>query len=190
MAKAGLVFGIYQSAEALVSGVEALRRAGFATADISLLFANPSMGRGEGSEKSAEKVAPGAPPGTLVVATLGSESSVRIISDPGTGPLIAAGPTMASFKQICAPGDLGGITGLLIGLGVPEYEAKGYEARIKSGGILVSIQPAAPGLMNRAQENLERSGALDISFTLEPEPGCSEETVKPVSGVAAAGQAR
>jgi hypothetical protein len=29
--------------------------------------------------------------------------------------------------------------GALVGLGIPEYEAKRYEGRIKSGGILLSV---------------------------------------------------
>ena len=33
-------------------------------------------------------------------------------------------------------GAVGGIAGALIGLGIPEYEAKRYEGRIKDGGFL------------------------------------------------------
>jgi uncharacterized membrane protein len=31
----------------------------------------------------------------------------------------------------------GGLIGALVGMGIPEYEAKRYEGRVKDGGILV-----------------------------------------------------
>jgi hypothetical protein len=34
---------------------------------------------------------------------------------------------------------VGGLTGALIGLGIPEYEAKRYEGKVKEGGILISV---------------------------------------------------
>jgi len=36
-------------------------------------------------------------------------------------------------------GAAGGLTGALIGLGIPEYEAKRYERKVKDGNILLSI---------------------------------------------------
>ena len=33
----------------------------------------------------------------------------------------------------------GGITGMLVGYGMPEYEAKRYEGKVKAGNILISI---------------------------------------------------
>ena len=43
---------------------------------------------------------------------------------------------MAALAGVGAGGVLGGITGSLISLGIPEYEAKRYEGRVKKGGIL------------------------------------------------------
>jgi hypothetical protein len=38
-----------------------------------------------------------------------------------------------------AGGAIGGTTGALIGLGIPEYQAKRYEGRMRKGGILLSV---------------------------------------------------
>ena len=38
-----------------------------------------------------------------------------------------------------ALGAVGGIVGALVGMGIPEYEAKRYEGRVKHGGILLSV---------------------------------------------------
>ena len=53
--------------------------------------------------------------------------------------------------------------GALIGMGIPEYEAKRYEGRIKQGGILLSVHCDSSDWVKRAKEILERSGGEDIA---------------------------
>jgi hypothetical protein len=62
---------------------------------------------------------------------------------------------------------LGGFTGALIGLGIPEYEAKRYEGLVKEGAILVSVHTDDSKWTKLAKEILERTGAQDISSTSE-----------------------
>jgi len=83
------------------------------------------------------------------------------------GPLIAAGPIMATLAGIGAGGTVGGMIGALVGLGIPEYEAKRYEGRIKDGGVLLSVHCSTSNEIDRAKEALKRSGAQDISSTSE-----------------------
>lgn len=58
---------------------------------------------------------------------------------------------------------MGGITGALIGMGIPEYEAKRYEGRIKEGGILLSVHSDNSEWTKKAKGVLERTGAQDIA---------------------------
>jgi hypothetical protein len=81
---------------------------------------------------------------------------------PGLGPFIAAGPIMALLAGAGAGGAVGGLLGGLIGAGIPEYEAKRYEGRVKSGGILLSVHCDNSDWVKRAKEILEASGAEDI----------------------------
>ena len=62
---------------------------------------------------------------------------------------------------------MGGITGTLVGLGIPEHQAKRYEVRVKEGGILLSVHSDNAHWTKRAKEILERTGAQDISSTGE-----------------------
>ena len=64
-------------------------------------------------------------------------------------------------------GAVGGIAGALIGLGIPEYEAKRYEGRIKNGGILLSVHCDDSEWVKRAKEILDHTGAEDVSSTGE-----------------------
>jgi len=66
-----------------------------------------------------------------------------------------------------AGGAVGGVAGALIGLGVPEYEAKRYEGRVKSGGILLSVHCDGSDWVKRAKTILEASGAEDVASSGE-----------------------
>jgi uncharacterized membrane protein len=74
---------------------------------------------------------------------------------------------VAALAGVGVGGAIGGITGALIGLGIPEYEAKRYEGRIKEGGILLSVHCDDSNWTKRAKEILERTGAQDVSSSGE-----------------------
>jgi hypothetical protein len=63
---------------------------------------------------------------------------IGALAIPGLGPFIAAGPIMAALAGMGVGGTVGGITGPLIGWGIPEHKAKHYEVRVKEGGSLPS----------------------------------------------------
>jgi hypothetical protein len=86
---------------------------------------------------------------------------------PGVGPLIAAGPIMATLAGMGAGAVLGGATGALVGIGIPEYEAVRYEGLVREGGILISVHCDDSAWTNRAKKCLERFGAQDIASTGE-----------------------
>jgi uncharacterized protein (DUF111 family) len=66
-----------------------------------------------------------------------------------------------------AGGVVGGIAGSLIGVGIPEYEAKRYEGRIKKGGILISVHCDDSNWTHKAKSILQETGAEDVSSTGE-----------------------
>jgi len=86
---------------------------------------------------------------------------------PGLGPFLAAGPLVALLAGVGVGGAVGSIAGALVGLGIPEYEAKRYEGRIKSGGILLSVHCDSSEWVKRAEELLKNTGADDIASSGE-----------------------
>ena len=68
---------------------------------------------------------------------------------------------MAALAGVGVGGAVGGIAGALIGMGIPEYEAKRYEGRVKDGGILLSVHSDNSEWTKRAKEILEHTGAQD-----------------------------
>jgi hypothetical protein len=102
-----------------------------------------------------------------VGGTLGLLAGIGALAIPGIGPFIAAGPLMATLAGIGVGGTVGGFAGALIGMGIPEYEAKRYEGYIQKGAILLSVHCDTSDEIRRAREILKMAGAEDISSTGE-----------------------
>ena len=173
------VFGICRSVSQLEQTVDELKRAGYRSDDISVLFPDTESTRDFAHEKhtkAPEGAAAGAGTGLVVGGTLGWLVGIGALAIPGLGPFIAAGPIMAALAGAGVGGTVGGITGALIGMGIPEYEAKRYEGMVKGGGILLSVHSDNSDWTKKAKEILERCQLSDISSTGE----ASAETKSPV----------
>jgi hypothetical protein len=160
------VLGIYGSYAAVEHAVNELRDAGFRNTDISVLFpANVGTKdfAHEKGTKAPEGATAGGGTGAIVGGALGWLAGIGALAIPGLGPFIAAGPIMAALAGGAVGGAVGGFAGALIGLGMPEYEAKRYEGRIQRGGILLSVHCDETLWTKMAKEVLERTGAEDIA---------------------------
>jgi hypothetical protein len=165
-----VVLGIYKTRAEVESAIDGLKSEGFVTNDVSVLMPDGNGSQDFGhtkSSKASEGAATGATTGVVVGGTLGLLAGIGALAIPGIGPFIAAGPIMAALAGASVGGAVGGIGGALVGLGIPEYEAKRYEGYIKNGGILLSVFATSSGEVALAKKCLERSGASDISSTDE-----------------------
>jgi hypothetical protein len=159
-------FGIFPSRAEAEVAVNELMGAGFSNQDVSVLMADKSGTRDFAAEKNTkapEGTTTGAGVGGAVGGTLGLLAGIGAIAIPGVGPLIAAGPIMATIAGVGAGGVIGGMVGALVGMGIPEYEAKRYEGRVKEGGILVSVHCDSSEEVSRAKDVLERAGGEDVA---------------------------
>jgi hypothetical protein len=68
-------------------------------------------------------------------------------------------------------------TGALVGLGIPEYEAKRYEGKVKEGGILISVHSESNDETASAKSIFKEEGAHDISSTGEAHSDVKAEDV-------------
>jgi hypothetical protein len=164
------VYGIYPNELTVENGVDALRRAGFRSTDISVLFPDNRGTKDfahEKNTKAPEGAATGAGSGMVIGGALGWLAGIGALAIPGLGPFIAAGPIMGLLGGMGAGGAIGGIAGALIGMGIPEYEAKRYEGRIREGGVLLSVHCDESDWVKRAKDILEQTGAKDISSSGE-----------------------
>ncbi|HWB31732.1 MAG TPA: hypothetical protein VG714_01035 [Acidobacteriaceae bacterium] len=164
------VFGIYATASTAENGVDHLISLGFANQSISVLLPDDETTRAfahEKNTKAPEGTAAGATTGGVIGGTLGLLAGIGMLAIPGIGPLIAAGPIVATLAGVGAGGVAGGIVGALVGMGIPEYEAKRYEGAVKNGGTLLSVHCDTSEQITLAKQGLRDTGARDIAATGE-----------------------
>jgi Heat induced stress protein YflT domain len=164
------VFGIYPTIEAAEAAVDTLKAEGFRTEDVSALLPDNQGTKDfahEKGTKAPEGAVTGAGTGLVLGGALGWLAGIGSLAIPGVGPLIAAGPILATLTGIGVGGMAGGIVGGLVGMGIPEYEAKRYEGRVRIGQILLSVHCDNPEWVKRAKEILAETGAEDISSAAE-----------------------
>jgi hypothetical protein len=145
--------------------VDHLKLANFSNNDISVLFPDQGTTRDfahEKSTKAPEGALTGAGTGGVIGGTLGWIAGIGALAIPGVGPFIAAGPIMAALGGLAVGATLGGIAGGLLGLGIPEIEAKRYEGKVKAGNLLISVHTANSEEITRAREIFNQAGAEDI----------------------------
>lgn len=150
--------------------VEELKGTGFSSNDISVLFPDKSTTRDfahEKNTKAPEGAVVGGGTGGIVGGTLGWIAGIGALAIPGVGPFIAAGPIIASLSGAALGVAIGGIAGALIGMGIPEIEARRYEGKIKEGNILLSVHTESSEQIDRAEEIFKRLEAHDICSTGE-----------------------
>lgn len=147
-----------------------LRSANFSSGDISVLFPDKESTRDfahEKNTKAPEGAVAGATTGGLAGGALGWLAGVGALAIPGAGPFIAAGPIIAALSGLGVGATVGGITGALIGAGIPEFEAKRYEGRIKDGNILIAVHTEDGDEVAAARKIFKDAGAEDISSSGE-----------------------
>ena len=164
------VFGIYNDLSKAENAVDHLLSAGFSSSDVSVLVSDSETTREfahRKATKAPEGTAAGATTGGILGGALGLLAGVGALAIPGIGPFIAAGPIMATLAGLGVGGALGGLVGALVGAGIPEYEAKRYEGRVKNGGVLLSVHCDTSDEIKRAKDFLKATGAEDISASGE-----------------------
>ena len=164
------VFGLVPNESQAERIVNDLKNARFTPNDISVLCPDKAGTRDfahEANTKAPEGAAAGAGTGGLLGGGLGWLAGIGSLAIPGVGPFIAAGPIMAALGGAAVGATVGGIGGALIGMGIPELEAKQYEGKLRSGNILLSVHTDDGDERSRAKDILKRGGASDISSTGE-----------------------
>ena len=163
------VFCIANSEPQAVQIVDELKAAGFSN-EISVLLPDKSGTKDFAHEhhtKAPEGATTGGVSGGVLGGALGWLAGIGALAIPGLGPFIAAGPIMATLGGAAVGATLGGITGALIGMGLPEFEAKQYESKIKGGNILIAVHANDSEDATHVEHIYEQAGAEHISSAAE-----------------------
>src|ERR1700754_4906319 len=147
-----------------------LKQAGFTSDDISALLPDRRGTRDFAHEhhtKAPEGATTGGVVGLGLGAGLGWLAGIGALAIPGVGPFIAAGPIMAGLRGAAGGTATRGVIGALVGMGIPEFEAKRYDAKVREGSILISVHTESSHQRDVAKDVFKRNNADDISSDAE-----------------------
>src|SRR3954468_8266177 len=162
-------FDSYDEAQRVVSELE---REGFMASDVSIVASNASGKYSTADPSSttpaddASGVATGAVTGGVVGGAAGLAASLMGLAIPGIGPIIAAGPIVATLSGAGVGAVAGGLIGGLTDMGVSKTDAEYYAESVRRGGALVTVR-ADDTRAERAAEIMREHGAIDIERRAE-----------------------
>jgi hypothetical protein len=157
----------FEQAEAIVLS---LKEHGFLNDDVSALLPDKRGTRDFAHEhhtKAPEGATAGGVAGLGIGAVFGWLVGIGALAIPGAGPFIAAGPIMVALSTAAVGTAAGGIIGALIGLGIPEFEAKRFDTKIREGNILISVHAEDGKQKSIAKDIFRHHNADDISSASE-----------------------
>ena len=145
--KRSMVTGMFADRDSTERAYNALHERGYSKDDVNLVMSDETRKKHFADDDSdlGSKAAEGAGKGSAIGGTVGAIAGIiaaigTSIVIPGLG-LIVAGPIAAGLAGAGAGGITGGIIGALVGSGLPEDRAKLYESGVKSGNIVMGVQP-------------------------------------------------
>ncbi|MEI9974667.1 MAG: DUF3341 domain-containing protein [Ignavibacteriota bacterium] len=173
------VFATFRDRPHADAGVKELLDSGFPEEDISVLLAENIGTKDfahERHSKGPEGAVLGGVVGVIVGGTLGVLAGLGMISVPAIAQYLASGPVMDALAGAGAVGFLGAIIGAIIGLGIPEFEAKRYRGLIKEGRSLLSVHCDSSDWVTRAKRVLKAVGGRGVVATGESSAGFAAST--------------
>ncbi|MGI4788448.1 MAG: DUF2382 domain-containing protein [Janthinobacterium lividum] len=170
------VVGLFDDFQDAQRVVQNLTNAGFRREDISIAANQTATGyTGDGTDFGADAGAGGhavgkdAGVGAGVGGVVGLLVGLGLLTVPGIGPILAAGPIVAALgtavgSTVVGAG-VGAVAGGLIGglthIGVPKDHAEYYAEGVRRGGTLVTVD-AADDQAEAAVDIMNSNGAVDI----------------------------
>ena len=165
------VFGIFPDRMSIETVVTSLKREGFRNSDVSVLFRENrgtyEQSRPLGSIASAAAKATSTTVGSCHGA-LRWLAGITPIAIPGCGTFVAVGPVRAALEANAFGSTQGALTGSLIEMGVPEFQAKRYVGWLENRWFLLSVRFSDSQLMTKARRILNETLAEDVLCTDDP----------------------
>lgn len=151
------IVGVFATEQDASNAIQELKTLGYVESDISVIGKNKDdldYIQAETGTKAPEGVASGAATGGVVGGVTGLLAGLGALAIPGIGPIIAAGPIVATLTGAAVGAGAGGLVGGLIGLGISEEDAEEYNTAVDNGRILVLVEA----------DNVEQEGQIYFIF--------------------------
>ena len=162
----GSAVGVFDSSAEAESALAQLRAEGLGPDDVSVMMRDGRAAEQPEEQSGGSPIAGGAATGAVFGGLLGGLAgwmvAIGAIAIPGVGLVVGAGALAATITGIGIGAAAGGIIGSLLGMGVPEEDAREYEGHIREGRILLTVHPSAAMTTDRAVELMQANGGYDV----------------------------
>ncbi|HEY2817815.1 MAG TPA: hypothetical protein VGK44_11870 [Casimicrobiaceae bacterium] len=164
------VVGFFDNADDADRATRDLHNLGFPDADINLVVSNVSQGDVETElpvlGDGTGPIAKGAVAGGVLGGAAGLAASLAGLAIPGIGPILTAGPIIATLAGAGAGAVAGSVIARLTDLGVEKTDATLYAEAVRRGGTLVTLR-TDERRADEASAVLRDAGAIDIARRAE-----------------------
>jgi hypothetical protein len=157
------VVGVFHNRDEAEHAIDELHRLGFHDEEIGFAVRGGDHVEHVGTTAGdkATDTGSGALSGAIAGAGIGGFiAAAASLLIPGFGPVVAGGILATVLGGAAVGAAAGGILGALVGLGVPEEEARYYESEFNEGRIIVTVKAGAR--FQEARDVLFRHGAYDV----------------------------
>jgi hypothetical protein len=168
--------GVFSTRREAELALEELRDSGFSMDKVSVVardgdrendIANVEV---EDHDRVGNKADEGATTGAVTGGVLGGVTGLLVglgaLAIPGIGPIMLAGVEATALAGGAIGAAAGGLVGGLVGLGIPEEQAKVYSDRVSQGDYLVIIDGTEAEIERAHQilqgHNIEEYGVYDV----------------------------
>ncbi|MFC4024388.1 general stress protein [Oceanobacillus longus] len=149
-----LIGGVFSNVKNAEKAIKELQAQGYGKEDISVFAKDKdkvkdieeetntdvSSNKGGRGKNAGKGVGIGAVSGGVLGGISGLIVEAGLLTIPGVGPLLAAGPLATTLAGLGIGASGGGLVGALVGAGIPEEQAKQYEQYLKDGKLIVMVE--------------------------------------------------
>ena len=154
------------------SVVSELEKGGFSSGHISVgLDRHSTSFSVEHKTRASEGAVTGAGTGGMVVGLLGLLAGLGVLA-PGMGffdYFAGSGAIVTTLSGLVVGSTVGGVTGALVGIKIPDLDSRHYQSRaLRDGSLLVSVYTSTTDEQERAEAVFHRTSAEDVYTTSAP----------------------
>jgi hypothetical protein len=144
------VVALFENQADAEQAIRDLKQAGFPKEAIGVVLRDPAYAREAAPPPDTtpfpgEIASGGVVGGGILGGVVGLLAGVGALALPGVGPVIAGGVLVTSLTGAGLGAAAGGVLGALIGLGIPDVSARYFEAGVRRGSVLVTVDAGARG---------------------------------------------
>jgi len=160
------VSGLFTTYNDFASLLDSLHHLGFQQDDINVLMSESTHHQyfaPQESNKAPEGASLGGISGGLLGIIIGGLTLAGNIILPGTG-LLVAGPLVGALSLGAVGATAGGLIGGLVGMGMPEHEAKFFEDSLKERGQILLVVHVPKARVSEIKALFERFNASRLKI--------------------------